>query len=592
MSTNTTYSIKMIIRANKAPPAGYVPKQYQVDSADPEADNADGSPFNADFPRMVYGTMDKYQEDPQKVFSGPAEAIAAFSNDYEALDPLEKYYYAKWLFALLADINTKQQALEDLEAQEEEEHRQALEAAERHEARLAARAGGAKKIRADIPRQGKATTTSTPPQFTYTDIDGHAIQCDLKSQQSAMDSSNPIRRVVGSGRFSKFTEPTNKLVFSHKKLLETFRLKNRSLCKLPTAERDQDEWYSASLLHLVADHQVFKDPTALEKLLSFHFIPGEIADFSYLQFHTRGAAHFRIDNPYDHIDALRNTANILYVVAGEPWKGIFNPTIDRIQYGDLNHLLKSASTFEEHALLTDAITEAFNNAGAIIRSEDSRIPTGDDPSNKNTPTGVADDVAQVFAKIPRMDDPTAVQAAVLHFKNHGELKHLTDELAKLKINAPIKKRPKPSSPSDDDSSRDTKPNKKKPAKKTKESKAPPPQPRPLNNTHCLNNLVLQWKGDGLFKNGNVRDGETPCTDPTQCGKKHVGWKKISAEELLAALTQGPDLFGQQNWQSRRYEHRLTRDHATDGYEHACKIDGTPRTTKPETQTKPKPKNNN
>ena len=593
MSTTTNaYSIKMIIRENKTPPTGYTPKNYQVDSDNAEADNPDKTPFNRDFPRMIYGTPETYQADPRKVFPGPTEAVAAFNQDYDALDPLEKYYYSKWLYAYLADLHKKQQEQDEIEAREEEEHRKALEIADFHEERLSAQASGStKKRRADASRQGNPSTTTQPHQIPYTDIDGHTIICDKKSQQGAMDNSNPLRRVMGMMRYIKFTDSANKTTLSSKKMYETLRIKNRTLSRASPSDRDGDDWRSTTLLHLIADHPAFKDPIALEKLLSFRFSPGAVAEFSYLQFHNKGAANFSISNPYHHIEALRNIATILYVVAGEPWKGIFNPTIDRIQYGDLNHLLKNTSSPEEHALLTDLITEAFNNAGAVVRSEETRIPTASDPSNKNTPEGVVADIAKAFADIPKMDDPAAVQAAILTFKNNGEFKRLIDELTLLKVKAPIKKRPKTPT-TDDDSSRENKPAKKKLDSKAKENpKTTPKQPKSTPGSHCLSNLMLQWKGDGLFKNGNVREGETPCTDTTKCGKKHVGWKKIAADDLRATFTQGPDLFGQQNWQLRHYEHRLARDHATEGFEHACKIDGTPRTPKADSATTNKKKSN-
>jgi len=126
MSNN--FTIKMVIRENGVMPDGYIPHVFTVDHKVPEAKcPISGDDFNKLFPAMAYATLDGYLTDPYNIFDKTTTTgQVAFEQDYRSLDPLQKYYYAKFCMALIANKAKVEEDLSKTAAQEAAEHQQAL----------------------------------------------------------------------------------------------------------------------------------------------------------------------------------------------------------------------------------------------------------------------------------------------------------------------------------------------------------------------------------------------------------------------------------------------------------------------------------
>ena len=569
MSNN--FTIKMVIRENSMMPEGYIPQVFTVDYKNPEAKcPVSGEDFNKFFPAMAYGTLEGYLADIYNIFDKTATTgQVAFEQDYRSLDPLQKYYYAKFCQALIADKADKQDALAKAEAQEAAEHQQALKNLE-----LLDEVNGLTEGTQPMPKTkrffdhltGKDTTPTPSPMYSYKDLDGNTILSDLKGQWTEIKKSSPIRRCVNALQWRKMAGSST-IGFDQTKLLENLNNARRELKKLSPEEASKHGFVGATILHQVNTHHCFTDAVTLEKFLSFQFVAGDMSQLSYLQFHPQGAAAFQLGEVYHHVEALRIMGTILYVVYGDPWKNIFAPLIERIQHGDLNNLVSTTATKMEHTLLVDLITEALIEASRIVRSEEPRLLDYEDLIPKNTPRGLVADITKVLDAIPNMADPTALSNRLVLFQAHNDYQSLSEEIAKAQGKDRNKR--KAGGPSDD-GPRPKRDATAKPRDRMKDATAKP------EKDLCLNSIFVQWRGPKIFNDKNT-PGHQACLDPKTCTRIHQPFKQMAKSDLQAAFAQGPAIFGAANWEAKNYADRLLADNSNSKFSCPYFPDGTPRT---------------
>jgi hypothetical protein len=569
--SNTNFTIKMVIRENSVMPEGYIPHVFNVNSDDPEAKcPVSGEDFNKLFPGMAYATLDGYIDDPDNIFDkATTTGQVAFEQDYRSLTPVEKYYYAKFCMALIADKTGKHEALSKTAAQEAAEHQQALKNLELFDEANGLTDGTrpmSKNKRFLDHLTGKDTNPTPSPMYAYKDLDGNTILSDLKGQLTEIKKSSPIRRCTTSHQWKKMAGPST-IGFDYTKLIETLNNARRELKRLSPEEATKHEFIGATILHQVNAHHCFTDAVTLEKFLSFQFVAGDMSQLSYLQFHPQGAAAFQLGEVYHHVEALRIMGTILYVVYGDPWKNIFAPLIERIQHGDLNNLVSTTATKMEHTLLVDLITEALIEASRIVRSEEPRLLDYEDLIPKNTPRGLVADLTKVLTAIPNMADPTTLSNRLVLFQAHNEYQSLSEEIAKAQGKDSNKR--KAGGPPDD-GPRPKRDATARPRDKTKDTTAK------AEKDLCLKSIFVQWRGPKIFNDKNT-PGHQACLDPKTCTRVHQPFKQMAKSDLQAALAQGPTIFGADNWEAKNYAERLLADNSNSKFSCPYFPDGTPRT---------------
>ena len=554
MSTNLT--IKMIIRENHTVPAGYVPQEFHVNSAVPEAPcQVTGQAFNHHFPGMTYAIVENYDKDERKVFDHTATTGQnAFENDYRSLPALEQYYYAKFCQAYIADNFAKHQAQEEEKLKEAAAHQEALKTLELFEEAI-----GTKRLSDHLA--GKDTPTPSP-MYAYKDLDGNTILSDLKGQRNEISLSGHFRRCVNKQQWQQMSKVGN-ISFDITKLVETLHKTRREQKRQSAEEAAKSKFVGAAILHQIEHHPCFTNQAMFERLLSFHFIAGDMSHLSYLHFHPQGAAAFRIGEVYNHVEALRIMGTFLYVAYGEPWKNLFAPLIERIQHGDLNSLVSTTATKTEHTLLVDFITDALIKASAIVRSEEPRICDYGDAIPKNTPQGLVADIAQVLEAIPCVADPITLSNRLVLFQTQNDLQNLTDEIAKAQGKDRTTKRK--ATVSSEDGPR--------PKRDTTTTKSTVKAEKDL----CLKSIFVQWRGPKIFNDKNT-PGHQACLDPKKCTRIHQPFKQMAKSDLQAAFAQGPTIFGADNWEAKNYAERLLADNSNSKFSCPYFPDGTPRTS--------------